>query len=102
MESATTNLAEVNCDVLRLFNAEDRRHDDIRNMFVHKSQVTRPATIQIPIGDEIDEELQYLNPTNDQVPALHDLLSYLDERYPAQPANRYYTIHKKTHTSSRW
>ena len=100
MESATTNLAEVNADVLRLFNTNERRHYDIRSIFVHKSEVTQPATIQIQVGDEIDTSLQYENPTNHQVPALHGLLSYIDQQYPGQPITKYYTTHRK-HTHHR-
>ena len=95
MESATTNLSEVNADVLRLFNVSSRQHEDIRDIFVHGSSVVQPVVVETPVGDEIDTSLVYENPTNDQVPALQGLLDYLGEQYPAGDINKYYNIHKK-------
>ena len=93
--SATSNLSEVHADFVRLFNTSARRHEDIRDMFVHKSEVTVPETVEVPVGDEVDTSLQYTNPTNNQVPALQGLLSYLDQQYPPQPVNQYYTINRR-------
>ena len=95
MESATTNLAEVNADSVRLFNAAERRHEDVRELFVAQSNVTQPETVSIQVGDEVDTELVYQNPTGDQVPALDGLLQFIDQQYPGQPINKHYTIYKK-------
>ena len=100
--SATSNLSEVHADFVRLFNTSARRHEDIRDMFVQQSEVAVPETVEIPVGDEIDTALQYTNPNNNQVPALQGLLSYLDQQYPPQPVNKYYTTHRKhTHIDKK-
>ena len=93
--SVTTNLSEINADYVRLFDISTRAHRDVRDLFVAKASVTEPATVEIPVGDEVDTELQYQNPTNDQVPALAGLLSYIDQQYPPQPVNHYHTTHRK-------
>ena len=42
--------------------------------------MTQAREVEIPIGGgEFETELQYENPTNEQVPALKSLLEYLQE-----------------------
>ena len=98
--SVTTNLSEVHADFVRLFDAGSRRHEDIRDLFVKQSNVVAPETVEIQVGDEVDTELQYNNPDNDQVPALQGLLQYIDQQYPPQPINKYYTTNRR-HTHRR-
>lgn len=96
MESATTNLSEVNADFLRVFNPATRVHEDVRDIFVPKASLTEPAVVETQVGDEIDLSLAYENPTNEQVPALQGLLEYLDDRFQGSGTiNKYYTINKR-------
>ena len=94
--SATTNLAEVDADYLRLWQPSARNHVDVRDIFVDKEVVTEPVAPHVPVGNgEVETSLEYPGPTNDQVPALKGLLEYLDQLYPPAPVNKYYTIHRK-------
>ena len=98
--SVTTNLSEATADFVRLFEPSSRAYRDVRDLFVSQSSVTAPEAVEIQVGDEVDTELQYSNPNNNQVPALQGLLQYLDQQYPAAPVNKYYTTHRK-HTHRR-
>ena len=95
MESATSNLSEVNADSLRVWNTLERRRDDVRDIFVAQSSVVQPDSIEIQVGDEVDTELQYTSPTSEQVPALDGLLQYIDQQYPGQQINKHYDITKR-------
>ena len=93
--SATTNLTEVHADFVRLFDVTSRRHEDVRDIFLSQSKVIIPETVNVQVGDEIDPLLEYTNASNDQVPALAGLLSYLDQQYPPMPINKYYTTFRR-------
>ena len=55
-----------------------RRWDDVRHVFVEKSQIRFPDSVQIPVGDEVETPLQYPKATFDQVPALEWISAYID------------------------
>jgi hypothetical protein len=96
MEDVATNLAEVAADRVTLWSAERLEHTDIRELFVGSERVTRPARILQQVGEETDEILVYEAPTNDQVPALADLVAYIEqERLGAgTTVNKYYTVNR--------
>jgi hypothetical protein len=89
MEEPHTNLAEVAADRVTLWSAERLEHCDIRELFVDSEAVTRPVRILQQVGEESQ-------PSNEQVPALADLLSYIEqERLGAgTTVNKYYTINR--------
>jgi hypothetical protein len=96
-EDVATNLAEVSADFVTLWDPERLAHTDIRELFVNAEAVTRPARILQQVGDEVDQFLIYEQPTNQQVPALADLLEYIEqERLGAgTTVNKYYTVNRK-------
>ena len=100
---AATNLADVACDRLSLWNSEARAHQDVRELFVSNGQITQPTRVQQAVGDEIDEILLYEAPTNEQVPALKDLVEYIQQERLGEGSvvNKYYDIHR-TNTHSRY
>jgi hypothetical protein len=79
MEEVHTNLAKVQADFVSLWSAERREHTDIRSLFVASKAVTRPARVAVQVGEETDEVLVYEAPSNAQVPALADLLVYIEQ-----------------------
>ena len=85
--NATTTLSEINADFLRLWQPAKINHEDIRSIFVDQSEVTEPAVVETAIGDEIETELVYEAPTNQQIPALKGLLDYLSQ-YPNGTVNK--------------
>ena len=91
---AATNLADVACDRLSLWNSEARAHQDVRELFVSNGQVTQPTRVQQQVGDETDEILLYEAPTNAQVPALKDLVDYIQQERLGEGSvvNKYYNI----------
>ena len=95
-EDVATNLAKVAADRVTLWSAAELDHRDIRELFAGSGQVTRPARILQQVGEETNEILVYEAPTNDQVPALADLVAYIEqERLGAgTTVNRYYTINR--------
>ena len=97
MEDVATNLAEVAADRVTLWSAERLEHRDIRELFVGSEQVTRPARILQQVGEETDQILVYDQPSNQQVPALADLLEYIEqERLGAgTTVNQYYTVNRR-------
>ena len=64
---SATNLSEVAADSVSLWSAASRSWVDVRDVFVEKTQVTSPVSVQIPVADEIDVVLQYPNPNSHQV-----------------------------------
>ena len=92
--NATTNLSEINADFVRLWQPAKVNHEGIRNIFVDQSAITEPIPIETPIGDEIETELVYDAPTNQQIPSLKGLLDYLSQN-PNGTVNKYYTVHRK-------
>ena len=95
-EDVATNLAEVAADRVTLWSAERLAHTDIRELFVASEQVTRPARVAVQVGEETDQILVYDQPSNEQVPALADLLEYIEqERLGAgTTVNKFYTVNR--------
>jgi hypothetical protein len=79
MEDVATNLSEVAADRVTLWSAARLEHTDIRELFVASEAVTRPARVLLQVGEETDQLLVYDQPTNDQVPALADLVAYIEQ-----------------------
>jgi hypothetical protein len=98
MDSATTNLSEITCDFVRLWDAEALQHKDVRELFVHQASVVSPEAIGVQVGQEIDTELVYLAPTYEQVPSLKGLLEYIDARETGGTVNKYITNRRKHFT----
>ncbi len=65
MESATTNLSELNGDFVRLWDPAALRHRDVRELFVAQASVVAPEAVEVQIGDEVDTELVYPAPTDE-------------------------------------
>jgi hypothetical protein len=104
-EDAATNLSEIAADRVTLWSAGRLEHSDIRELFVASEAVTRPASVLQQVGEETDQILVYEQPTNDQVPALADLVAYIEqERLGAgSTVNKYYTFNRtNTALISRW
>jgi hypothetical protein len=98
MESATTNLSEVTCDFVRLWDAEALRHTDVREIFVKQASVVSPEAVEVLIGEEVDTELVYRAPTDEQVPGLKGLLEYIDARGTGGVVNKFVTNRRKHYT----
>ena len=92
--NATTNLSEINADFVRLWQPAKVNHEDIREIFIDQSAITEPAIVETSIGDEIETELVYDAPTNQQIPSLKGLLDYLSQN-PNGTVNKYFTVHRK-------
>jgi hypothetical protein len=97
MESATTNLSELTCDFVRLWDGEALAHRDVRELFVHQGDVVAPEAVEVQVGQEIDVELVYPEPTNEQVPGLRGLLQYIDARGTGV-INKHYSLKRKHFT----
>jgi hypothetical protein len=95
MESATTNLSELTCDFVRLWQNEKLQHTDVRELFVHQVSVVAPVAVEVEVGTEIDTELVYPAPTDEQVPSLKGLLEYLDARGTGGTVTKNYTNNRK-------
>jgi hypothetical protein len=104
MEEVATNLAEVSADFVSLWSVEQQRHTNIRELFVSSEAVTRAQRVQVQVGEETDELLAYEAPSNDQVPALVDLLDYIEqERLGAGTVvNKYFTVNRKNMAQEPW
>lgn len=95
-ENPLTNLSEVNADFVRLFDRTEKKHRDIKDIFVDKQAITEASIVDIPIGpDEVETQLEYIDPTNDQVPALASLLEYIQQVYPSAPIHKYFNINRR-------
>ena len=90
MESATTNLSELTCDFVRLWDKEAFQHRDVKELFVAQASVVAPEAVEVQIGDEVDTELVYPAPTDEQVPSLKGLLAYIDARETGGTINKFY------------
>ncbi len=95
MESATTNLSEITADFVRLWDGEALQHKDVRELFVHTASVVTPEMVELQVGQEIDTELVYPTPTNEQVPGLKGLLEYIDARETGGVVNKRYSTKRK-------
>ena len=98
MESATTNLSEVTADFVKLWDGAASQHKDVRDMFIHKASVVAPGLVEFQVGQEVDTELVYPTPTNEQVLGLKGLLEYIDARGGAGVVNRHYSTKRKHFT----
>ena len=90
-----TNRSEINADFVRLWQPAKVNHEDIREIFVDQSAIIEPIPIETSIGDEIETELVYDAPTNEQIPALKGLLDYIAQ-YPNGTVNKYFTVHRNS------
>jgi hypothetical protein len=96
MESATTNLSELTCDFVRLWDGQALQHRDVRELFVHQASVISPVAVEVQVGQEVDTELVYPAPTDEQVPSLKGLLAYIDARETGGgTVKKYYTTNRK-------
>ncbi len=98
MDSATTNLSEITCDFVRLWDAEALQHRDVRELFVHQVSVVSPEAVEVQVGQEIDTELVYPAPTYQQVPSLKGLLEYIEARGTGSVTNKFITNRRKHYT----
>ena len=98
MESATTNLSELTCDFVRLWDKEALQHRDVKELFVQQASVVAPEAVEVQIGDEVDTELVYPAPTDEQVPSLKGLLEYIDARGTGGTVQKHYTTKRKHFT----
>jgi hypothetical protein len=98
MESATTNLSELNGDFVRLWDPAALRHRDVRELFVSQASVVAPEAVEIQIGDEVDTELVYPAPTDGQVPGLKGLLAYIDGRGTGGTVNKFFRTTRRHFT----
>ena len=78
MESPTTNLSEITCDFVRLWDGAALAHREVRELFVHQASVVSPEAVEVQVGQETDVELLYPAPTDEQVLGLRGLLAYID------------------------
>ncbi len=95
MESVTANLCELTCDFVRLWDREALQHKDVRELFVAQASVVAPEAVEVQVGDEVDTELVYQAPTDEQVPSLKGLLEYIDARGSEGTVNKYTTTYRK-------
>jgi hypothetical protein len=70
----------------------------VRELFVHKQSVVAPDLVELQVGQEIDTELIYPAPTNEQVPGLKGLLEYIDARGMGGVVNKHYNMKRKHFT----
>jgi hypothetical protein len=98
MESATTNLSEITCDFVRLWDGEALAHRDVRELFVHQGSVVAPEAMEVQVGQETDVELVYPAPTDEQVPSLKGLLAYIDARGAGGVINKHFSLKRKHFT----
>ena len=98
MESATTYLSVITADFCRLWDGAALQHKDVRELFVNKASVVAPELVELQVGQEIDTELVYPTPTNEQVPGLKGLLEYIDARETGGVVNKNYNIKRKHFT----
>jgi hypothetical protein len=98
MESATTNLSELTCDFVRLWDKEALQHKDVKELFVAQASVVAPEAVEVQVGDEVDTELVYHAPSDEQVPSLKGLLAYIDAKDTGGAVSKYYTTHRRHFT----
>ena len=91
-----TLLTEVDAHEVGLWNQGKGQFEEVREIFVSKDAVTQAREVEVPIGGgEFEKELQYENPTNDQIPALKSLLDYLEETCPPGDVIKHYHTRRK-------
>ena len=96
MTDATTNLADVVADRISIWNDETKSQEDIRTIFVNNTQIKPATRVEQRVGDEIDVVLVFDGATNDQVPALSDLVEYIEQEKLGAGAtvNKHYNINR--------
>jgi hypothetical protein len=87
---ATTNLLDVAADRLSIWNTAASSHEDVRDIFLNNSNIIGATRTLQQVGDETDVILTFDQPSNAQVPALADLLSYIEQEKLGNSA----TVHK--------
>jgi hypothetical protein len=97
MAEATTNLTDVAADRISIWNNEARAQEDIRTIFVNNEQIKGATRVEQQVGDETDIILVFEDTTNEQVPALSDLVEYIAQEKLGADAtvNKHYNINRK-------
>jgi hypothetical protein len=98
---ATTNLDEVTCDFINLWDSSESRHREVRELFVAKASVLPALEEEVPMpGGETETALYYPeDATDEQVPGLRSLVRYIDlKAADTGTINKYFTLHRKYHT----
>jgi hypothetical protein len=97
MAEPTTNLTDIAADRISIWNNEARTQEDIRSLFVNNAQIKPVTRIEQQVGDEVDIILVFEDTTNQQVPALKDLVEYIAQEKLGADAtiNKHYTINRK-------
>ncbi len=90
----STNLTDISADRLQIWNVATASHEDVREVFINNSKVTEVARVEQRVGDEIDIVLTYDQPSNEQVPALADLVAYIQQERlgTGSIVNKHYNI----------
>ena len=90
----TTNLLDVAADRLSIWNTETSSHEDVREVFVNNSRIKIPTRALQQVGDETDVILVYDEPSNEEVPALSDLIAYIEQEKlgAGTTVNKHYNI----------
>jgi hypothetical protein len=90
----STNLTDVSADRLQIWNVATASHEDVREVFINNSRITEVARVEQRVGDEIDIVLAYDQPNNEQVPALADLVAYIEQERlgTGSVVNKHYNI----------
>jgi hypothetical protein len=89
-----TNLLDVAADRLSIWNTATSSHEDVREIFLNNSRIKGATRLSQQVGDETDVVLIYDQPSNDEVPALSDLLAYMEQERLGIGAtvNKHYNI----------
>ena len=97
MAEGKTNQAEGAADRITIWNNEERSQQDIRTIFVNNEQVKKATRFEQQVGDEIDVVLVYEAPSNNDVPALKDLVDYIAQEKLGADAtvNKFYNINRR-------
>jgi len=98
MAEATTNLSDIAADRISIWNNEERSQQDIRTIFVNREQIKGATRVEQRVGDEVDVVLVFEGPSNQDVPALQDLLEYIEQERLGTGAtvNKHYNINRKS------
>ena len=90
-----TLVTEASADFFGLWQPEEGRYRDVRQLFVPQTAITTPIEVEYNIGGgETETRLEYEEPTDDQIPSLKSLLDYLEERPGGQIVKNFYIRRK--------
>jgi hypothetical protein len=78
MEASTT-LTDVSADRLQIWKVATASHEDVRDVFINTSRITGVKRVEQRVGEKVDVVLTYNQPTNEQVPALADIVAYIQQ-----------------------